>query len=326
MRNVIGSVIGVALVAVAVGMNAKASMSVEAHPSYNKDCTLIPGDIYDPAPMFRVGPYKGKCMLDTTNRSVILLDDNEKDHYSLPLNQVALANFSHENKYWIASMDTSGIDEVIFQTEYFPAAFGIPAAHTELRFKMKPGSEINLIEQNPAPGAEPTRMKMSNFTYSVEAVRPFSNEHYDVIKGVMAHYGLAYRFVSQEDRYIWMVPTSHHTVKQVTLLLNDRQKQEILETAIKLSDQKGMDQIYDTVNYSCTTELFKVVDGVVQYHSFRKMAVHLNAILGKQTDPPMAEDALRIRGLFGKRLPLMADDKEMIATFDPSHLVSETSP
>ncbi len=213
----------------------------------NSTCICDSQDKYDPKPKMPAGLFKGRCINSCQQRSVTLLSSNP--------NYLTIANFSHNNKFWIAQIPLQGIDTVIYQTEEFEFLQSCPACHSQLRFRFKPDQPVILT---PQIGGN-YEVKLTDIVYSIEATG-VPGMNFDPFTAILDFYGLSYRFVSLQDRAERMIKIDNHTVKQLKLNLDQTDRAKLLNQAVLQSNQFGMKQMYSLYNRNCTTELFQLLD------------------------------------------------------------------
>lgn len=291
---------------------------------YDPSCRRMPDDPFEPSVKFAWGPRvdqvdnehlpeRNLCVATSVPkslmRSVTVLTEAQKLQYEIPPKQVAFANFAHHHRFWIASLDLAGVDEVYAQVEDFQIKGNpwdsIPikfyAGHFELRYKMKPGFEVQLYEQDHSstPEARLTRkvLRVRNLLSSVESVGPENNLVFSPVEGVNPVYGEVYRLLSMDERYETMVNELHHPVDQFRLALTTGQKKRLLGNAISLSHFYQMNFPYYTLLRSCATEAYKLLDFTVGEHYTRAQRNWIRTVGLTGVYPILGEQALRHRGL-----------------------------
>jgi hypothetical protein len=283
-------------------------------------------DPFDPSIRFARGPNKGKCADTRVVRTVVPLSPQEQNLYQIPVPQgsVSVANFSDQNGHYIAVIDPSGVEDAIFQIEDFPAI--VPAAHNQIRFKMKPGSEVLLYSQIVDAEGRPTSFgpvrRLREFAFSGESVSP-AGEDYNVFLGMQGHYGLGYRLVSMADKYATMVLELHHKVRQIRLNMTAEQKVELFKNAYALAAENGMASEYKTLSASCMTEDFRAIDRTIPPSANQNKKIHTPVGWLGQTYPVLAETGLSIRGLVkpdgSSELPRLDQDLELIEELEQGY-------
>ncbi len=211
-------------------------------------------DNYENAYMPR-GRYQGQLLDTRDRRSIRIFTDLEASPYRQNADDIIIANFYHEGKFWIARFPADGVDEIFFHKVVMKTK--VPAAHAQLRFKMKKGHEIELYA--PAGAAVPTSNKISDVVYSVEAM-PVYGDKYDLFNGVRNHFGLGLRFMSIEEAYFKSIYLNDQHVEQIPLSVLPNAEQTLLREALVRSDTLGMAQMYNTLTRSCCTESFGLLD------------------------------------------------------------------
>lgn len=257
----------------------------------------VAADVLDPYSdaVMPAGPFKGQ-RLDTSIRRSILMARTEPG-------TIGFYNFFHEGKFWYASVPEDAVEDVIFQVEYFPAI--VPAAHTQLRFRLKEGKELTLIPQ--ATADLPKVAKIRDVIFSGEATFVAgSNQQYDLVKGLFNHFALSLRVMSLSAKAAQMVTERKHTVRQILVKLTEPEKQRVFRDALKRSHAAGMNRMYNTLAKSCTTEVFDLLDDNVHYKLFNQIFAFLDRI------PTNAYLYLKLRGLTypngASKLPTLNDE------------------
>jgi hypothetical protein len=278
----------ISLSLISAAASASSATFLESH------CVLNPSDPFDWGWTLAGGPNAGKCLDTTQERSIYVISDGVAESFGFHPEPglIYFANFAHDGKFWIAQLDPQGVDEAIFQIENFPAI--VPAAHTEMRFKMKPGHNVQLIEQD---NRGRQRRNIRDFVFSIEAVTPNDGESYGLITGEENHFALAYRFVSMADRFKDMVTIDHHKTRQLLLNLTDAEKTALLVNAVETSENGQITSYYSTLFKSCTTELFQLIDQTVPYDFGERVKIFLGSLILDQIDPPEAGIGLSARDL-----------------------------
>lgn len=284
---------------------------------HDAKCIQDPNDPFDPAVMMAGGPNQGLCILTTSGRSIELVSAEviAKNQLNAPEGWSVFANFQHDGKFWYASLDPKGSEAVIFQIEAFPAI--VPAAHTQLRVKMKAGHEVELVEQAPLPGVSPQRKKLAEIVFSDESVFTHPGESFDIITGLESKYAIAYRVKSMADSFDFMITKQNHQVRQYELNISDDDRTNIVRNAIAMSSDLGMHEYYNTLLRSCTTEIFHLLDRSLHYNFFEDLGLLAGSLVLDQTYPPESDLGLALRGLLksndGSRLPDAGQDQQLIS-------------
>lgn len=267
-------------------------------------------DPYGAPVVMWTGPNKGKVLDTSIRRSLVILKGDAAAIAHPEPGDTVVANFFSEGKFWIAKIPPDAVQDVIVQMEHFPAL--VPAGHIQGRFILKPGKEIELFPQ--VGTDEPKTKKLSDITSSNEAVT-VPPEKFDVIKGLMKHFGLALRLVNTADRYRDMVTRQHHLVEQFKLNITPEEKQAMLIRTIQLSHESGMKRLYNTILRSCSSVWFhEIMDQSIHYPWNRKLAEVLGML------PTVAKFYLQARGILdaGTVLPDFKTEREGYLTPESS--------
>jgi hypothetical protein len=275
-------------------------------------CTLDPNDPFEPHASMPRGPFAGRCLDTSEQRSIRILSPDQAAAYGLTPDRdriFVIANLRHAGRYWVAEIDPQAVEEVILQVEYFPAV--VPAAHTQLCFRFRPGQAPRLVPQIGPADSGATRL--TDLVYSVEAAYLIHGEPYDLVKGTQDHYATAYRFVSLETRYRQMVLHEHHRVEQIRLKLAPEERRRLLIRVLRDSDAAQLGRMYDTLGLNCTTELIRAIDGSVTYSAWQHVLAAATFFLDGV--PTQCRGQLALRGLLPDRdeppLPDLEKDRSL---------------
>jgi hypothetical protein len=203
----------------------------------------------------------------------------------------AFANLSHDGMFHTALVPRGAVKELSVLVESFPAP--VPAAHAMLRFTLADDKPAILVPQENDPTA-PT-LALSDLVFSAEALAQ-PGWRYDLVQGQKRAFGLVDRFESLEDRYRHVnSSTPVHPVTVHRLNVTPAEANDVLREALSTSERVGLGDSYNTLNRSCGTEAFAVLDrGIgndVPAH------VHLARAITGERLPPIAERYLALRGL-----------------------------
>jgi hypothetical protein len=254
----------------------------------SEKCVLFKSDPFDPGALMVIGPHKGECEETENKRPPAILADDAKE--------IVFANFRNERKYWIAHVPRNGVQEVDFEIIRFVGPLGIKSGHTELRFIMKPGSELMLENQTSGVSEYST---IGDFMVSTDYMAPH-NVAYDSIAGMKPVFQATTRIVSTHDRVQDEILDENSPTIPYQLLLSDPERDQLLVNVIRKAQHDGLDGVYDTFNNNCTSMVFEQLDGTVNYPpAIRKeigpVDVHLYEALDPIEGPSKA--ALKKRGL-----------------------------
>lgn len=232
---------------------------------------------------FHSGPYRGQRVDTDTRRSLKIIDRGSE--------MIEIANVAHAGKFYRARVDLKKIKHVIFQIVHFEAI--VPAAHTQLRFELLEGQELELVNQYD----ESDKVRTRSLIYSLEAnIQP--GDEYDLIKGLKKRYKIAHRARSFEDVVETQVLNDRSEIDQYLLNFNADISAKILVELFEQAEREGMRKFYHTLTKNCTTELFKAINRVVgKRRSIRQIPTNIGRIY-----PPWATMPLRTEKWIEKKL------------------------
>lgn len=233
----------------------------------NPNCITNPNDPYEPRVRMVTGPDTGVCVNSTLRRSVTALTGAEAAKYFPPADgNIVVANFSHKNKYWIAEIPLSKMTDMILQSEHFPMItkpIKIEIDHTQIHFAFS--EPIRLVSQ--ATDEVRQNLELYDLILSEENIGPYG-EAFDFFGGAKGHFNVAYRVVSLEDKYNWMIAEQGHQVSQRRFDLNQYNQISFLLEGIKRGTEYGSGRPYDSFNLNCSTEILDILNAVLGTHTF----------------------------------------------------------
>jgi hypothetical protein len=255
------------------------------------------GDRFAREGVLRTGPARGEPLDTTKARPVVILDEKQKidacrkagvDPATI---EHAFANLSHDGMFHTALVPRGAVKELSVLVESFPAP--VPAAHAMLRFTLADDKPAILVPQGSDPGAR--TLALPDLVFSAEALGQ-PGWKYDLVAGEQGAFALVNRFESLEDRYRHVNRfTPKHPVAMHRLQVTAAEANDVLREAIATSHRVGLDHSYRTLNRSCGTEAFAVLDRGIgdDVPAHVKVA---RAITGERL-PPLADRYLAMRGL-----------------------------
>ncbi len=277
-------------------------------------CVFDPSDPFETHERIPRGKYAGRCYDTTFARPVIVLDDDRAAPYGgLRDGELLLANVYHDGRFWVARVPVDGVEEVLFQLEYFPAI--VPAGHTEMRVRFRADSPVTLIGQSAADAGQEVTLR--DLVFSVEAIGQ-PGYHYDLFRGLVNDFGAVYRVMSLETKLDDMVVKKQHDVEQWQLLLEPDETRRLIENFAYESDYRRMQTMYNTLFVNCTNEAVRILDMSVNYTA----AEQVGRFLAKITEfyPNIIRTALIARGLLplnqSTDWPHLADDPTVADLLD----------
>lgn len=279
-------------------------------PEYwENTCIVNPKDSFEPNVRLEVGPLKGLCVNPLQRRSAQILTLEQASKYFLTSeiqdSDLVVANFSHQGNFWVAKIPVQKVEKMILQVEYFPTGPGgvLKIAHSQFRINFQDGATVDLVPQiQNTSNSEPQdfksattnqRIRLNELLFSVENIGPYG-EKFDPVKGMKKHYNIAYRLVSLEDKYKWMIEEQNHTVLQHLLNLSPADVQRFLRRVLDEAQHYSTRRSYHTFTANCVTEPFILLDEVMgienqtvpQIPNFARAALRNRGLLDTKTKTP----------------------------------------
>ncbi len=182
---------------------------------------------------------------------------------------LALANFRHAGRHWIAVFPLFGLQTVIVQQQIFRRApvFRHPlAAHGQIRFLLAEPEAVEMLAQE--DGDEPSALDpVDDFVFSAEAVGPRIEgfPDYSLWGGARGWYRQSMRFLSTEEKAAAIFEEGQ-TVNQYLLDLQEGEAEKIFLEAVRRSHRMGLDESYHTLaigGTQCAYEMFNILDRAI---------------------------------------------------------------
>jgi hypothetical protein len=200
------------------------------------------------------GKYKGQCMDTSMKRAVKILAEN-------PANgKILIANFRKGGKFYQASIPLNEVESVSYIVVDLKNLLRfVSIAHVELRFKMRPGSQVLLADS--AAGIADTE---TDFMMSFNYMAPKGVE-YDPVKGFNnTLYGSVLQIFSTQDEIQNRYVNHKINMYEVPLDTANGKAGRILRGGLVMSDKIQYDVAYDTWTTNCATFLFDMIDQGLQ--------------------------------------------------------------
>lgn len=230
------------------GMNHVSAQLME----FSKSCTIDVSDRDEPRLKFTHGAFKDQCVEATSVRPPKLVEES--------FGQITLVGFYDRGRFWRATLPKGElVAEVLFQIVPFES--GVPlvqAAHTQFRFKLKPGQKIALESQtgDPAQTAEVDDLVISSTFTAPRKVE------YSAFKSLGSSYGIVTRVMSTQARALEEIQKDRSTIRQFRLKLSDVERERLLILALHRASMEGYLQSYDLLDRNCTTIVFDTLDAL----------------------------------------------------------------
>ena len=190
-----------------------------------------------------------------------------------------IANFYHSGKFYIARVPTNGVRNVYFVRSFFPIfVLSHPiSAHVLLRIEMDDPVELvtampdeqelnrlrglsheEQFRQLPAPLTGEDN-KITNLAVSAEAqwTKDDPKKEYALVRGERGAFIQIVRMMSIQTRFEEFYQTGNPTSQDK---LNSSGFDSILRESIDKSQSEGLNAVYNTINYNCTTLIMDILE------------------------------------------------------------------
>jgi UDP-N-acetylglucosamine:LPS N-acetylglucosamine transferase len=215
---------------------------------------LAAKDPHEPHAVMPAGRFKGQPIDASRRRPVTILPADQAAKYSPEPGDIVVANFFSEDRYWIAKIHKDSVGDVILQMEKFnPDRLLQLTPHTQFRFQLKPGKEIELFPQ--AGTRLPKNPKVGDVVITAWSASIEGHE-FSVANVQRGDYIRYVRVMNSEDAFQNGVTRGKHEFPQIKLKLNDEKKSELFEEGVRISDQQGLGKMFNLTNSNCGTFVF----------------------------------------------------------------------
>ena len=195
-----------------------------------------------------------------------LLPPSQELPEPVPQARLAFANFWHDGENWVAMVRPADVQNVIVQQEIFlrsPILKKPLAAHAQIRFIFRAGSELRLHPQEEGQAAYAGR-PVDDVVVSAEAARPLIDgfPDFDLIGGVKGWFRQSMRFTSTEDK-AERVMENGHTVYQFLLHLEGQEPARVFLESLRRASEIGLNMPYNLLaigGTQCVYEMFNILD------------------------------------------------------------------
>ncbi len=203
--------------------------------------------------------------------------------------RVVVDYFYHAEVFWTAVVPLEGVDQVFGQAfnfskprtkpgangpEFVLGKHGLPKRknpilnHVQSRFRLKPGSFVELYPLGADPTGAPAH-RIDDFVYSLEAVGPVGTS-FNLRDALAGNSISAHRFFSTEEMvFERIVVENQYVTESSALLLDDAEKRAVLAGSLLRSHHAGMTERYYLYRVcgtnNCTSSPLQIVDTVKNY-------------------------------------------------------------
>jgi hypothetical protein len=210
--------------------------------------------------------------------------------------EIMVANFRHDNHWYVARIILDGIEDLIFHLEYTGDAF--PGVHNQLRIVMREGSEVTLEPQVSGDTAPAVRLR--NLLLSSEGnYAPGTSPQ--PLRG-LEQASISHMAMSMEQKAeIMLGGGKPHEVHQVYLKASDEDKRRVVLTYLRHATEVGTDEMFNLLSWNCSSPVFQALDRTLDYGAVRNVL----ATLSPASIPFWCMQNLDLRGIVdhGRKLP-----------------------
>lgn len=266
-------------------------------------CAADPQDPYDPAARISKASkhFALQCLDNSLYRPVRYLGHQVVGQQ---ISDLRVANLKVDGKYWIGVFPgTTWVEKVIFQVENFSTGSAtldhfITPAHTMLRLVLKDSARVDLYDQLNPTGPVVRHAALKNLNISTDSALTKSGA-YNFLQEVEPNYPISVGFIATRDRvlqqYFEEGATEFHKVEQFPLVMTQEEMDAVLYSAITYGERLQLNYFYNTLDFNCVTEAFRVLDRAILSRHLNVKPFHVDYSVDPVRAPALR--SLRERGL-----------------------------
>jgi hypothetical protein len=215
------------------------ALSITSTAKAADSCPIDQNDPFAKEAVMPGGTYAGHCIDSSKFRSSRRLTPEERVSFGVSTDESieAVANFHHQDKYWVALIPKSRVTEVDFM--FIPLFGNQPLFHGQLRFRMAPeGPAVQLVEQTNKTDRETITLN-EDILFAEYGVRAADKSQ-----------GTANDLKERPDIII----------RQYKLNLDRAASIDALTSGINVGTELGISRVYNTLTQSCINAGFLVLN------------------------------------------------------------------
>ena len=214
--------------------------------------------------------------------------------------KLSFQNYYFEQQFWKAELDLRNLDLAIYHVKPFPTIKGVDAAHAQLRFRMKPGTSIQLTNQQTGAVAQGNDLIVS---FETADLRGQASVNFAVT--LVPNYPLVGR-VGATDTFL---AEKNRPLEQYELDLSAEEISTLLTSALRRSEAIDLRTFYLMLRPNCASEAFDLIDALPRLNKDRGRFLSVVSI-----DPVAGPSVrgLQERGVLRRRIQDYSEEKQGI--------------
>lgn len=231
-------------------------------------CRYDPNDPFTEIEHMPKGSHFGptECIDSAVYRSTRRLTTEERKSFSIsedPSIEV-LANFRHKDRYWVAIVPLSRIEDAVFQLVPLSKGLTVPFTknaalfHGALRFRLNadPEMPVILISQKRDPAERETLILNEDIVFAEFGVHGQNHEEaFNKLHGLLGYYAISYSIGSLSQNTDEDL-ANHVRIRQYLLKMNREVVKNAFSVGAKIGTDYKMSRIYNTGKQSCLNAIF----------------------------------------------------------------------
>jgi hypothetical protein len=238
------------------------ALSITSTAKAADSCPIDQNDPFAKEAVMPGGTYAGHCIDSSKFRSSRRLTPEERVSFGVSTDESieAVANFHHQDKYWVALIPKSRVTEVDFM--FIPLFGNQPLFHGQLRFRMAPeGPAVQLVEQTNKTDRETITLN-EDILFAEYGVRAADkSQDFSMVKGLTGAYAVSYALESlSQGTANDLKERPDIIIRQYKLNLDRAASIDALTSGINVGTELGISRVYNTLTQSCINAGFLVLN------------------------------------------------------------------
>lgn len=250
------------------------------------------------------GDYAGETVENDEKRTLILLDNSQKQIFNIDQSDIAFANFRHNGEFYIATIPAMNVDagnnldsvtKLVEKATFVKKHWGAKTrpetasveVHAEMVLDFYKSAKLNLVyNQDKAKSVK--NISLNGLVVSIEAIRSKENRHAGFMPaGLKDSLAVGYRVYSLDERAKNYEKETEAEVSKYTLDFSDTMSYHdgaessvdyFLYNSILASNDYGRNQTYNLFTNNCTNRLFDLLDLSMGYNKSKNFDINYTSI------------------------------------------------
>lgn len=254
--------------------------------------------------MPQTGDFAGEIIENDEKRTLVFLTPEQKRLYNIDESDIAVANFRHIGKFYIATIpainmgeynNLESISPLIEDATFVKASWAGKVrpetasveVHSEMLFNLKDTAKIELVFNQDEVKFLEKPIALSGAVLSIEAIRSKDSLDAEFMPaGLGYNFAVGHRIYSLAEREIKYSKAKDTTFKSYKLDFSNtisnrgdiRPQDYLFYWGLRMSDLYGRSQTYNLLQNNCTNRLFDILDMALSYNNDKGGKIDFSAI------------------------------------------------